>query len=445
MKRSFRSALLALLIAACLLAAFPICAQAEEQPQINADCAVIFNADDDGEILYGKNEKMPVYCGFLPRVTACLVALESGIDPETTVTMTKEMLVHTPQVSNVQLSVGDTISIKDLIACVLIGNSQEAAVALAFGVAGSTKAMVEKMNETAEGLGANDTLFTNVTGKYVSNTRQITTLTDCAVLLSAALEHELILSPATQRAQKITVNGKTRTVYTRNYLIETTSSEYNKDANGLFIYYESASNGSIATYRKDSDRKIISLAVSTKGLGSLYKDAGALLEFSKDRYVTRTLLSKGKPLTEVKVTNGKEADYVVLTAAEEIIAFVPKIYNEQNVTLTFDVPETLHAPVEQDAVLGTVTVSCGGKVYGVIDLKVQSGVALDYFELYSAKIGNFFSNPWLWTVLAGLLAAIGGYTFLAYRINRPRKKKRASAAQTGARIRMTGSEDDDDE
>ena len=75
-------------------------------------------------------------------------------------------------------------------------------------------------------------------------------------------------------------------------------------------------------------------------------------------------------------------------------------------------------------------------------LKTQAAVELDHFELYSAKLMDFFSNPVLWIILGGLLLLVIGYIYLAYRLNHPKKKK-TPAKETGGRIRMTGSEDDD--
>lgn len=448
MKRSFKFRLSALFFALIVaISAFPSFGEetvVDEEPEIGAEYAVIFNADDGGEILYGKNENSKVYCGFLPRVMTCLLIVESGRNLDETVTVTKGMLVNTPQISTAQLKAGDEISWKDLITCICVVNSQEAAVAAATTLEGSLPAFVEKMNQRAAELEAKDTLFTNVTGSYVSNTKQISTLADCAKIISEALQHPEIADAAAQRTVSITVNGKSRNLYTRNMLIETMNANYNSAAKGLFIYSETDSNSSIATCRKDSERKIISMAVTTKGLSALYADAGALLKYSQNRYVTKNLLSKGKALREVKVKNGKDVDFAVLIAAENVTALVPKIYSEETVELTFDVPETIEAPIEKGTVIGTVTVSCGGKEYGTVELRTQSGVELDYFELYSSNMMKFFSNVWLWIILGGLLFVVGGYIFLTYRINRPRKKK-TPTGETGSRIRMTGTEEDDDD
>jgi D-alanyl-D-alanine carboxypeptidase (penicillin-binding protein 5/6) len=149
-------------------------------------------------------------------------------------------------------------------------------------------------------------------------------------------------------------------------------------------------------------------------------------------------------LEEVKVVNGKNVDYVVLTAAEDLTALIPKIYGDEKASLSFDIPEKVTAPVEKGTVLGTVTVSCGGKAYGTVELKAQSGVELDYFELYSSRLMKFFANPWLWCILGGFLFLVVGYIFLTYRMNHPKKKK-TSSRETGGRIRMTGSGDDEED
>lgn len=412
----------------------------EEEPKISGDYAVIFNADDEGEILYGKNETKQVYCGFLPRVMTCLLIAQSGKLDET-VKINQGMIVNTPQISTAQLKAGDVITYRDLLTCICVVNSQEAAVAAATALAGDLKTFVQQMNDKAKKLGATNTLFTNVTGNFVSNTKQISTLADCAKIISAALQEEIIAEASTLRTAKITVNGKTKNLYTRNMLIEPTAKNYDSAAKGLFIYSQNASNSSIATRRKDSERNIISMTVTTKGLEAVYKDAGVLLKYSQNRYVSRTLLTKGSTLQEVKVKNGKDVDFVTLAAAEGLTALIPKIYGDQKAIMTFDLPQSVEAPIEKGTVLGTVTVSCGGKEYGTVELKAQASVELDYFELYSSKMMKFFSNPWLWVILIGLLFIVVGYAFFAYRLNHPRAKK-SSARETGSRIRVKRSEDD---
>ncbi len=413
----------------------------EEEPEIGAEYAVIFNADDGGEILYGKNAATPVYCGFLPRVMTCLLIAESG-KTEEEITVTKGMLVDTPQISTAGLKAGDRITYGDLITCILVVNSQEAAVAAATGLEGNWKEFVKKMNVRAAELGATNTLFTNVTGNYVSNTKQTTTLADCAKIISAALQHPAIAEKAILRTGKITVNGKERNLYTRNMLIEPTNAHYSDAAKGLFIYSQEASNSAIATCRKDSERNIISVAITTKGLENIYNDAKALLKYSKNRYISKTLLSEGKTLAEVAVKNGKGVDFVTLTGAEDLTALVPKIYGEIKPTLTVDLPEQIEAPVEKGTVLGKVTVSLGGKEYGTVDLVTQGAVELDYFELYSSKLMKFFKNPWLWAILGGVLFVVVGYMILAYQANKPKKKK-TPKSETGGRIRMKGGEEEE--
>ena len=444
MKRLFTLALL-LLTAFGLLPSLSARAATEDPPpKINSEYAIIFNADADGEILYGKQENTPVYCGFLPRVMTCLLIMESGRDLNETVTITKEILTNTPTLSTANLKAGDEVSLRDLIVCITVANSQEAAVAAAMTLGGTLPKFVEKMNQRAKELGANDTVFTNVTGSYTSNTKQISTLADCAKILSEALKYPEIETPSAERVISITVSGKTRKLYTRNMLIETLNENYNAAAKGLFIYSESASNSSIATCRKDADRKIISMAITTKGLGSLYKDASVLLSYSQNRYITKTLLAEGSTICEIKVNFGKESDFVLLTPTQSISALVPKIYGQDNVDLVFDIPESMTAPVEKGKVVGTVTVSCDGKTYGTVELKTYSSVSMDYFELYSSRMMGFFANPWLWGILGGLFFLVVGYIFLTLIVNRPRKKRRPDTASTGGRIRMTGSPDDDD-
>ena len=440
MKRRFLLRFCAGIAALLCLAAPAAAEETDDAPQIDAPYAIVFNASDDGEILYGKQQDQPVYCGFLPRVMTCLLIAENVPDLDQTVTMTKEMLANTPKQSAAKLSAGETVSYKDLIVAIATVNSQEAAVAAAMTIDETLPAFIERMNARAQALGAKNTVFTNVTGSYTENTRQITTLADTAKILTETLKHEVIFEATRGRTAQITVDGKQRVLYTRNMLIEPSSDYYNAKAQGLFIYSEGTS--AIATSLTDRGRRIVSVAVTDQGYASMYADAAKLLDYSGTRFTARTLLEKGAVLKEIKVRYGENKDFAVVVAAEAVNAYLPKIYLDQAPELIFDVPEQLTAPVEKNLVVGTVTVRCGGKEYGKVEVKTQGEVPLDNFALYSDKVKSFFASPYLWLVLGIICTLVGGYILLACHVNKPRRK-RSKAKDTGGRIRVDIPEDDD--
>ncbi len=84
----------------------------------------------------------------------------------------------------------EEVTVRDLLYGTILPSGGEAAVGLAYYIAGSQEAFVELMNEKLEELGLSDTAhFTNCVGLYDEN--HYCTLYDMAVIMRAALDNDL--------------------------------------------------------------------------------------------------------------------------------------------------------------------------------------------------------------------------------------------------------------
>ncbi|MBQ4627894.1 MAG: hypothetical protein IJB44_02320, partial [Clostridia bacterium] len=121
MKRFFSAILVILLI----FALFPLGAFADETEEPEAEpftvqspVAAIVNADTGTE-LFAKNADSPFFCAFLPRLMTCIMLVESGLDLQTEILLTKEMMANTHDKSSANLNSGDRISLYDLMKCII--------------------------------------------------------------------------------------------------------------------------------------------------------------------------------------------------------------------------------------------------------------------------------------------------------------------------------------
>lgn len=78
------------------------------------------------------------------------------------------------------LSVGEEITVDELLKCICIASANDAAIAMAKAVAGSEAAFVTKMNDKVKELELKDTLFSDCTG--LSSTNHYTSAYDLAVI-----------------------------------------------------------------------------------------------------------------------------------------------------------------------------------------------------------------------------------------------------------------------
>ncbi len=88
------------------------------------------------------------------------------------------------------LRAGRRYRVRDLVQALLVGSSNDAAVVLAEGVAGSEARFAELMTRRARELGCRNTRFLNASGLNARG--QVSTCRDLLAILAAARRHELV-------------------------------------------------------------------------------------------------------------------------------------------------------------------------------------------------------------------------------------------------------------
>ena len=323
-----------------------VCINAEEDSSLEtiANNAIIFNADTGYE-LYAKNADDYVYCAFLPRLMTCILLMESGINLETQVTITSEMLKNTPEKSSANLEVGNVISLRDLMKCVLVSNSQECAVAIATTVAGTLNNFVAQMNARAAELGATKTTFTNVTGYYTTGTRQLTTARDIAKIITHALSLDYIEDYSNSRMITFSVGKSSRTMFTKNLLIDTNSAYYSKRATGLAISGNQEQGFALASMATNKNMRLVSIAIGNTSFADILTDVANMLTFSVNEYAYRTLVLANAPITEIEVVLGKDRDYITSVAEKTLEVSLPKSIKDEDILHIYNVPDSIEAPI----------------------------------------------------------------------------------------------------
>ena len=118
-----------------------------------------------GEYLAGEDASERLPMASTTKIMVALVTLEEAdLDEEVTVSENAAAFA-TPAYSNVGLSAGDVLSVRELLKATLISSGDDAAYALAEHLGGgSAKDFVAKMNREAGTLGLEDTHFENPVG-----------------------------------------------------------------------------------------------------------------------------------------------------------------------------------------------------------------------------------------------------------------------------------------
>lgn len=135
-----------------------------EPDQLSASEALLMDADT-GNILYEKNGEVPVPMASTTKIMTALIAIQSGkLDQMITVGQDAFNEVVQNGGSSALLVVGDQIKLQDLLYGLLLPSGDDAAVAIADGVAGSVPNFVHIMNVEAQKLHLYSTRYDNPDG-----------------------------------------------------------------------------------------------------------------------------------------------------------------------------------------------------------------------------------------------------------------------------------------
>ena len=148
--------------------------------------------ESTGDIIAARDEKTRMYPASMTKVMTLLVAVENVKKLDDIVYVSQEAAdySYTHDGSAVNWSVGEKLTVKDLLYGTILSSGADASYDLAVYVAGSEEEFVKLMNAKVEELGLSATThFTNCAGFY--NDNHYTTAYDMAMIMKAAMENDL--------------------------------------------------------------------------------------------------------------------------------------------------------------------------------------------------------------------------------------------------------------
>ena len=122
-----------------------------------------------------------------------------------------------PVESQIGLRPGERMAVRDLLVALLLESANDAAVTLAEGIAGDTRAFVDEMNERADRLGLDDTSYANPIG--FDDPGNYSTASDLALLARRLMETPRFRDMVEEPALDLGSGEVPRTVENRNELV----------------------------------------------------------------------------------------------------------------------------------------------------------------------------------------------------------------------------------
>ena len=159
---------------------------------LDAKAAMMIDADT-GTVLYAYNEHQKMQPASLAKIMTFYLSLDAmkngKLAPATEVTISEKAwrLSMDDTVSRMFLSVGQKVPVNDLLYGLMVSSGNDAAVALAEYIGGSTDAFTVMMNDKAKEIGLQETHFANPDG--LPEEGEFTTAADMVALGHSLVRH----------------------------------------------------------------------------------------------------------------------------------------------------------------------------------------------------------------------------------------------------------------
>lgn len=395
------------------------------EPEIKGKSALLASLKSQ-QIVYSKNSDAKVApAEFTKLMTAYTTYKIYGTDKVITVAENIGDFTNYPE-TRMNLKAGEALSSESLIYGMLMGQANDAAVAVALNYGGIDD-FVARMNDYAKGLGMANTKFTNVTGSNDEN--QYTTADDLLKLfrafyadknLYAFLSRKSVTIPATNLSSE-------RTYWTKNHLMSRfIYLDYYYDYALAGISSSSSYGGySVISSAEKGTKELVCIVLNSvyeNGVNYSMPDAMDLFNYGFDKFSTVTVTKQGDLLYEAELKNQRGRDTMLLVADSTLKALILDDDSIESIEKEVIVDEPVSAPLKKGDKVGKVVYKYKGNIVGEINLDASEDVNRSIIKTIFSGFKWFFGLKAVKIVILVLLCAVG--IFFALILNTANKGKR---------------------
>lgn len=351
-----------------------------------AKSAILIEAST-GTVIYEKNshEKLPP--ASMTKMMSMLLIVESiengiiGWDDVITVSENASSMGG----SQILLETGEQMKVSDLFKGVAVMSGNDAVVALAEAVAGSTDEFVAMMNKRAKELGLTDTNFKNPHG--LDDANHYSSAYDMSLIAKELVKHEKVLE-FTQIYEDYLRKGTDKELWlvNTNKLVR-----FYPGVDGLKTGYTSTAGYCLTATANKNNMRLIAVAMGEESSTTRNAEVSAMLDYGYAQYKIDTILNKDDVIAKMAVEKAKK-EQISLVPMNSVTLLNKKTTKLGEITYKLDVDE-VKAPVKVGDVVGKLTILNDGKEIQKIEVTVAEDVKkANLFELYVRYLKDIVSG-----------------------------------------------------
>lgn len=321
-------------------------------PDVPARSWVVMDASD-GEMLAARQPRARVPMASLTKMMTARVAASAGFERMLTIPAEAAAIGE----SSAGLDAGREFAVGDLVRMALVPSGNDAAVALAVGIAGSQKAFARRMNAEARRLGLRDTRYVNAHGLDAPGHRS--SALDSARLLRALLDDPALRGISGER----TVDTPAGTLPNTNLLL----GAYAGVDGGKTGMTDDAGWCTVVTATRNGERLIVAV------LGAASEDdrltaARRLLDWGFAEYRTATVLADDATVARVPLARGGSLS--VRPARDVTVS----LRGDERPSTSLTLPRTIDGPLAAGMTVGVARITVPGRVSTTVPLVATAAI-----------------------------------------------------------------------
>ncbi|ACM60355.1 D-alanyl-D-alanine carboxypeptidase (penicillin-binding protein 5/6) [Caldicellulosiruptor bescii] len=346
---------------------------------LSAKSAILVEAHT-GQILFEKNSNLTCFPASTTKVLTALVAISYEHNLNKIFKVSSKATMIEPGSSSYYLNPGETISFQDLLYAMLLISANDAANVIAENISGNIPAFVEKMNQYAKSIGAENSHFVNPNGLH--SPQHYTTAYDLSLIARQAYQNEIlrkIFSTVEYRITTASMHKKPewQIIYNINKLLRKNSKYYYPYATGIKTGYTAQAKRCLIASAKKDNIELIAVILSSE---DAFSDAIKLFNYGFNNFKRVKLFSEHQIVGKVLIdkTNHKWLDGYLKTP----VYVLQNVYSpaESDLTYTIDFLKDLKLPIYKDTVIGNVYVYSRGYLISSIPV-----LSYESYEMQTSK------------------------------------------------------------
>ena len=328
-----------MIVAAVLALAVPACLGNAVEREEGVKAAYVCEAESGTAVaVQRETERLPI--ASMCKIMTLLLAFEAADAGELSLEESVAVSEHAAGMggSQVFLDAGLSYPAGELLKSIAVCSANDSCVAISERIAGSEEAFVERMNERARELGAENTLFANCTG--LPREPQYSCAKDVALMLRELLKHEPFFDYAGIRLEDFRhPDGRVTTMTNTNKLLRKL-----EGCDGGKTGFTQEAGFCLAATAKRGETRLVCVVIGAESSDVRFECTARLLNETFATHERRVVAAADRPMENALAVRGSRSDRIGYAPERSLGIFVKK-GEKADVRTELILPADVRAPV----------------------------------------------------------------------------------------------------